>query len=639
MKKYSMLILYLFLFVYLEFVSKVLMFNKLIDLRFIYTILFSLVTALILFIVSKLFKAKTNKIISGILLCLITFFYVFNYLYYSLLATPFSVSVLELADQAFDFWDIAFHVINIDLISILIMLLPIVLYFTNQKVFDYEPLNKKNIACLICTTVISYFGCLLTLNFDKENLYSAYNLYYKTDSIIDSTDVLGVFTTQRLNIKRNIFGFEEQIVLEPDDNPEEIPEEITYNQMDWNFDELIAQTDDSNLQNIYDYLKDQTPTNKNKYTGLYKGKNLIFVLAEGFNSIAVDENRTPMLYKMIHEGFDFTNFYSPVFLSTTGGEFQATTSLIPTSEILGLWRQTAPTFSYAIGNAFTKLGYKAQSYHDWTYSYYSRNKTMPTQGFTDYTACGNGLENEINCKWLPSDVDLIKATLDKYADNTPFVTYYISVSGHAPYNFTGGNSISIKNQEAVADLPYSDSVRAYLAAQLEFEYAMEALVQGLDEKGILDDTVIVIVGDHYPYTLTVDEINEVSTYERDKTVEVNHSNLIIWNNKKVDTTINKVASQLDVLPTILNLFGVEYDSRLLIGNDIFSDKEGLAIFSDRSWRSDLGVYYSATKEFIANDGVEIPENYIQNMNVKIANYFTMSKLMLQENIYTKLVER
>ncbi len=639
MKKYSMLILYLFLFVYLEFVSKVLMFNKLIDLRFIYTILFSVVTALILFMVSKLFKAKTNKIISGILLCLITFFYVFNYLYYSLLATPFSVSVLELADQAFDFWDIAFHVINIDLISILIMLLPVVLYFTNQKVFDYEPLGKKNIACLICTTVISYFGCLLTLNLDKENLYSAYNLYYKTDSIIDSTDVLGVFTTQRLNIKRNIFGFKEQIVLEPDDNPEEIPEEVTYNQMDWNFDELIAQTDDSNLQNIYDYLKDQTPTNKNKYTGLYKGKNLIFVLAEGFNSIAVDENRTPMLYKMIHEGFDFTNFYSPVFLSTTGGEFQATTSLIPTSEILGLWRQTTPTFSYAIGHAFTKLGYKAQSYHDWTYSYYSRNKTMPTQGFTDYTACGNGLENEINCKWLPSDVDLIKATLDKYADNTPFVTYYISVSGHAPYNFTGGNSISIKNQEAVADLPYSDSVKAYLAAQLEFEYAMEALVQGLDEKGILDDTVIVIVGDHYPYTLTVDEINEVSTYERDKTVEVNHSNLIIWNNKKVDITINKVASQLDVLPTILNLFGVEYDSRLLIGNDIFSDKEGLAIFSDRSWRSDLGVYYSATKEFVANDGVEIPENYVQNMNVKIANYFTMSKLMLQENIYAKLVER
>lgn len=617
-------------------ISKVLMFNKLINLRFIYVVLFSSVTALLLFIISKLFSAKINKIITSIIVILITIFYIFNYLYYSLLDIPFSVSVLELANQALDFFDIAFHIINVDLISILIMLIPLIIYFIFNKNFNYEKLSPKNILISIVSVFLIYGGSLLSLNLDKENIYSAYNLYYNIDSLINSSDILGIFTTQRLNIKRNIFGFDSQMLGEEieEKNPEE-ENEVSYNLLDLDIDSLNTNT---NLKQIADYIKNQNPTNKNDYTGIYKGKNLIFILAEGFNSIAVDENRTPTLYKMINEGFNFTNFYSPVFLSTTGGEFQATTSLIPTQEILGLWRKNTPTFSYAIGNAFSKLGYYASSYHNWTYSYYSRNKTMPTQGFINYMGCGNGLEKEINCKWLPSDVDLMNATIPKYASEKPFVTYYITVSGHAPYNFTGGNSISLKHQKEVESLPYSEPVKAYLAAQLELENAMNALINELQMRNILDDTVIVLVGDHYPYFLTNEEINEVSTYKRDDIVEVNHSNLIIWNNKNMNTTIDKVGSQLDVLPTILNLFGIDYDSRLLIGNDIFSDSEGLAIFSNRSWKSDLGTYYSANKKFIPNPGVEIPENYVENMNIKVANYFTMSKLMVEENIYKKLLE-
>lgn len=553
---------------------------------------------------------------------------------------PFSVSVLELADQALDFWNIAFHIINIDLISTLIMLLPLIVYIIYNKDFNYEKLPKKNICGTLILSFIIYGISILSLNIDKENIYSAYNLYHKIDSLTTSTDVLGVLTTQRINIMRNIFGFDGQMINETVDN-EEVPSkpEITYNMLDLNLTDLINDSSNENMQKIANYISNQEPTNKNEFTGKFKGKNLIFILAEGFNSIAVDKNRTPTLYKMINEGLNFTNFYSPVFLSTTGGEFQATTGLIPTQEILGLWRKNTPTFSYAIGNIFSQLGYYASSYHNWTYSYYSRNKTMPTQGFLNYTGCGNGLEKEINCKWLPSDVDLINATIPKYASKKPFVTFYITVSGHAPYNFTGGNSIALKHQSEVADLPYSDTVKAYLASQIELENAMSTLIQELDSRNILDDTVIVLVGDHYPYFLTNEEVNEVSSYKRDDIVEVNHSNLIIWNNKNENTTITKIGSQIDVLPTILNLFGLKYDSRLIIGKDILSNSEGLAIFSNRSWISDLGVYYSQTKKFVPKEGVEIPENYVENMNIKIANYFTMSKLLVEENAYSKILER
>jgi phosphoglycerol transferase MdoB-like AlkP superfamily enzyme len=608
------------------------MFNKLPNLSFCYVILFSLIASLILNICSKFFSEKKQKIITIIFTFLISAFYIFNYLYFSLLTVPFSISTLELASQAMDFYEIGFHLVVTKLIDVLLLLIPFILYLIYINKFDYTKKSLKNISLTSLTTILVYLISLLSLNIDKTNLYSAYNLYYNVDAMTTSNSVLGILTTQRLSLQRNILGFDEKIITNNTDEDDSL-EEVTYNELDIDFDTLIENETDETIKSAYTYLKNNIVTKKNEYTGYYEGKNLIFILAEGFNSIAVDEELTPTLYKMINQGFNFTNYYSPVFLSTTGGEFQAMTSLIPTQEILGMWRNNSPYLPYAIGNAFSSIGYNAKSYHDWSYKYYGRNKTMPTLGFSNYTACGNGLEEKIDCSWLPSDVDLINASFSDYASTSPFVTYYISVSGHAPYNFTGGNSISIKNKEKVNNLPYSDTVKSYLAGQIELDNALSTLIEKLDEAGILDDTVIVLTGDHYPYTLTTDEISEISTYERDEVIEVNHSNLIIWNNKEENVTIDKVASQIDVLPTILNLFGISYDSRLLLGNDIFSDTEGLAIFSNRSWITDKGKYLTN----VGFSGEEVDSNYIDEMNNRVSNSFTISKLIMENDLYRKIL--
>ena len=334
----------------------------------------------------------------------------------------------------------------------------------------------------------------------------------------------------------------------------------------------------------------------------------------------------------------FNNYYSPVFLSTTGGEFQATTGLIPNQEILKIWKSRSPKISYSLGHQFNKLGYDVNAYHDWTYSYYDRHKTMLTLGYDKYTACHNGLEKEMSCKWLPSDVDLINVTVPKYVSSDRFMTYYISVSGHAPYNFGGGNSMALRNKDAVKNLPYSDKVKAYIASQIEFDKSIGALIDNLDKAGKLSDTVIVITGDHYPYTLTTDEVNEVSSYKRDGIVEVNRSNLIIWNSEMTSPIeVNKVGSQIDVLPTLLNLFGIEYDSRLIVGKDILSDCPGLAVFSNRSWVSDKGTYFASSKKFVPKDGVTVDDNYVENMNVEVANRFSVSGQIINNNIYSKIL--
>lgn len=97
--------------------------------------------------------------------------------------------------------------------------------------------------------------------------------------------------------------------------------------------------------------------------------------------------------------------------------------------------------------------------------------------------------------------------------------------------------------------------------------------------------------------------------------------------------VEKIGSSLDILPTVLNLFGVEFDSRLLIGKDILSDTDPLVILSDRSFITDKGRYNSITEEFVPNEGVQIEEGYIQEINNIIYRKYQMSRLILENDYY------
>lgn len=482
--------------------------------------------------------------------------------------------------------------------------------------------------------ITSYLSTVLIINLPKNELSTVYKLYYNEDNPLMQIDTFGLLAYTKIDIKRQIFSYDNEIII---DNSGEIIDDKTqtpdygYNLLEINFDN----NKNKEIESLNNYFNNATPTNKSEYTGMFKGKNLIFILAEGFNEIAVDKERTPTLYKLTNSGFVFNNFYSPVFLSTTGGEFQATTGLIPTQETLKLWKSKKPTISYALGNAFNNLGYTTNSYHNWTYSYYKRDVTMKTLGFNNYLACGNGLEKRIDCKWLPSDIDMIKTTTEDYLKkDEPFATYYVTVSGHSPYN--KNDNIAKKYIDLLEDKPYSESIKYYLAAQIELDRMLEELINTLEENDELDDTVIALVGDHYPYTLSTDEINEVNNTKKDDTIEVNHSNFILWNNTiKEPIIIDKVGSQIDVLPTILNLFDIEYDSRLIVGKDILSDNEGLAIFSNRSWVSDYGYYDSSKRKFTLKEGktLENEQEYINKVNNKVANAFSISKMLVNSDYY------
>ena len=366
---------------------------------------------------------------------------------------------------------------------------------------------------------------------------------------------------------------------------------------------------------------------KNEYTGMFEGYNLVYITAESFSQIGISEELTPTLYKLTHTGFVFDNYYTPNALSTIGGEFQSLTGLYPDSSILTKWRSGNNYFPYGLATIFKGLGYNTFAYHDNSYAFQDRYKYLKSQGFTNFLACYNGLEKKMNCKrWPQSDDEMMKVTIPDYINSEkPFLAYYMTVSGHFQYTFTG-NSIASKNKNLVSNLNLSTAAKAYVATQIELDRALERLIDELDKAGKLDNTVIVLLADHYPYELDLNSINSLSTYKRDEIVEVNHNSLILWNSKMEETHISKPCMSSDVLPTVYNLFGVNYDSRLFTGRDILSDSFGIAIMRNHSWVSEYGTYFANTGKFVGSD--DLPADYIKNINTLVNNRLNIAKLII-----------
>jgi len=601
-------------------------------------IIFTVPIILLISFLTKIFEPKVNKVLSIIIILTITLLFEIQYVYFTLFSVPFSFSSIGMADQALDFITVIKDTLIKYWYNIIAIMIPFIMFCIFKNKVDYSRITKPKSIHSIIILLIIYLSSFTILIPNQQN---SKRLYFNVDNPIAIIDRFGLLTYTKIDVKRQLFGYDSDLIIEPEYSPSvkpDEPEEIIYKDNVLDIDFELKKSNKKAIQQINNFISVQQPSKQHEYTGIFKGKNLIFILAEGFNEVAVDETRTPTLYKMVNNGFVFNNFYSPVHLSTTGGEFQAVTGLIPTQESLTLWKKKRPELSYALGNAFSNIGYRAQAYHDWTYTYYKRQYTMKTLGFDNYLGCGNGLEKEMKCGWLPLDTDMINITTPKYLGKEGnFVTYYITVSGHSPYN---SSSRPAKKYLELVEGDYSTAVKYYLASQMELDRALEQLIKNLEESGELDDTVIALVGDHYPYTLSTDEMNELSDYKKDGVVEVNKSNFIIWNNQiKEPIIVDKLGSQIDVLPTLLNLFGIEYDSRLIVGKDILSNSECLAIFSNYSWVSDYGTYYANKKKFIPKEGttLENQDEYVKAINNRVSNYYSISKLIMDNDYYNYIL--
>lgn len=494
--------------------------------------------------------------------------------------------------------------------------------------------------------------------------------YFTADYAINpSITRFGLMCSLQLEAAYGIFGVPEYtpgLVSEPVETPQPTPvvtPDPVYgaNVQDIDFTAIAEADSDKLVQEMSHYFAAKIPTDKNQYTGMFEGKNLIFIVAESFSPYAISQELTPTLYKLSTEGFVFTDFYQPDWhQSTTGGEFAAVSGLLPTNVngALSFLSSARKAMPYALGNQFMELGYATRAYHNNTWNFYERHRTHPNLGY-DYKGVGNGLQLLSRSMWPNSDHEMILVTADEYIDNYVnngelFHTYYMTVSGHGAWGF-GDHRMCAKHKDEVAHLTqYSTPVRAYIASQLELELAVTELMNKLEAAGIADDTVIALTSDHYPYKLTNDQYHELEPVDtKDRDMLRYRNSFMLWcGDMEEPIVIDDPCSTIDIIPTLSNLFGLEYDSRLFSGRDILSTNYNVAdpnspqpfvIGVDTgigsSWVSLAGTYDAPSDTFTPNAGYEEFDNdeYVDAMKAKAKDMFKYAKNILYKDYY-KLVE-
>lgn len=641
MKKLNLLIYYILFIVYEELVFSCIIF-KTFPASFGLIILFSIPIAIVLNLITSVFKPKVNKIITYIITIALIIIFGAQIVYYSMYEAIISFFSMMHGGQVTEFMEVIIDVVLRNWYGILLFIIPLIILIilSKKKVITFEKNSIKQIAIKITSVLIIQLIALLCVNFiNTDDMYSNKNLYYNIHVPKVTANRMGLLTTMRLDLQRFIFGFEEKLSVQTNAIPKE-EEKDSYNITYIDFDKLIKNEEDNTIKEMHEYFSSQEASKKNKYTGMFKDKNLIVLVGESFSSLAIREDLTPNLYKLYKEGFQFDNFYTPIFpVSTADGEYITDTSLIPKEGVWSFLRVAGNYMPYSYANVFEKQGYSSNAYHNHTATYYERDKYIETMGYNSYLAVGTGLEDRMDTSnWPNSDYEMVKTTVNDYINNEKFMAYYMTVSGHMNYTKIG-NMMVYRNWDQVKDLPYSNKAKGYLAANIELDKAVGELLSRLEQAGKLEDTVIVISGDHYPYGLTLGEINELSTFERDDKFEKFRMPFLIWSGSmKGPIKVEKIGSSLDVLPTVLNLFGAEFDSRLLMGRDILSDSNPIVIFSDRSFITDKGRYNSLTEQFTPNEGVTVEEGYVDKINTIIYKKYQMSRLILENDYYRKIFE-
>lgn len=405
------------------------------------------------------------------------------------------------------------------------------------------------------------------------------------------------------------------------------------------WEKLISEESNTILNNINNYLINNTITDYNEYTGLFEGKNLIVIMMESVNEIFINPELYPNFYKMYSEGISFSNNYSPRNSCATGNnEFSAMTGLysIQNNCTANVYRDN--TYSTSIFNLFNNAGYRTSSMHDYTEAYYYRGTIHTNMGSGAYYGVQDlGIPYYNEYKNWASDEDFMNVAMDitlGEESDEPFMLWLTTVSSHQPYNQSSVEGDKYLSLTENTDYPMD--LRRYMSKLKTLDNALGILLEKLASAGELDDTVIVMFGDHYPYGLKDTTINQVLDYDLDD-YERERTPLVIYNSEITAEVVDKYTSYVNLTPTIANLFGLDYDPRLYMGSDVFADDySDLVVFADGSWKNDEVYYNAATSEvtYYTDEVMSIEE--IRNINQVITAKMQMSSLIIQNNYYEYL---
>ena len=439
-----------------------------------------------------------------------------------------------------------------------------------------------------------------------------------------------------LDIK-NVFS--EPTIINKDNNN---LKENNYNLDDSKWLELIDKEEDLSLNYLNEYFINNTYTGKNSYTGLFEDKNLIVIMMESVNDIFINEDLYPNFYKLLNEGYYFKNNYSPRNSCATGNN--------ELSGMIGLYsiynKCTANTYSSnlypnSIFNLFNNKGYKTTSMHNYTEKYYARREIHTNMGSYRYFDVDDlGLTYNTKDEEWSSDEDFLKQVvkiLNSYSKNDKFMTWLTTVTSHQPYGSStyGDKYLYLFDGDEYDD--YNIKLKRYMSKLKVLDDGLGVLLEGLEKQDKLDDTVIILYGDHYPYGLANNILETALPYSIEERYENERVPFVIWSNDIEATTYTEYTSYVNLLPTVANLFNLDYDSRFSTGQDLFSNKyESITIFADGSWKNEYAFYNASNDNitYYTNKTYTIEE--IIAINEKVNNKIKYSNLAIQHDYFNYL---
>ena len=611
----------------------------------IYALGFTLSAALLVTLVlSFLRKGRFGAEI--FLTAVLTLLYGSQIVYHFIFGTLYSAAMVSQGGEAMtNFWRELLAAMGDHFPWLIALLVPLALRIFLRKGLKGE-LRAKGRIVLLALAVALFALTRAGIRQTGTEMFSDED-YYRSREIATNQNVqrFGLLTTIRLELTRHA-KTEEQDYYIPEEtqgeNPAQEPAEVKYNVMNIDFDALNAMTEDKKLLAINDYCSKVTGTNQNEYTGMLKDYNLIVMCAESFSPAAIDKDLTPNLYKLTQQGIIFNNYYNTFPNTTTDGEYALMQGLYPdagrSKAVSSLYASRNSYLPFTLGNVFqSQRGVESFGYHNYRGSYYGRSESHPNMGYTMKFA-GDGMTFTTN--WPASDLEMMEQSVDDYIGKEPFHAYYMTFSGHYKYDI-GTNEMAKRNWDQVKDLPYSsNAIKAYLSCNIEFDKAIGYLMERLEQAGVADRTAIVIAGDHFPYGLKDSEYAELIGHDIDGFSKFK-STLIFWvGGLEKNIVVDEYCCNVDVLPTILNLWGFEYDSRLLAGTDVFSDGTHAAVLVDKSFLTDKVWFNASTGEIRYQvPESEIPEGYVENMNQLIATRFSISADILNTAYYNFVFDK
>jgi len=522
------------------------------------------------------------------------------------------------------------------------------------SVFSYLILNRKRLynklkfnfktLLLIPILIVGIIGYYYTIKlpFMQNDLQIKSNekLFVNPDVPTVAVNQFGTTVFGILDLKTYLFPVEEE-QEEFNANAEEETEPVN-REVSPALSEITESETNKKYSNLNKYFASQKVTDYNEYTGMFEGKNVVVILMESVNEAIINEEYFPNFYKLYNEGWHWENNYSPRNSCATGNnEFSAMTGLYSIYNTCTTNVYKKNTYFNAIFSLFNEKGYSTTSMHNFVEWYYYRKTIHPNMGSgTYYGADKLGIKTAGYYGEWPSDVEFFNKAFDIVLNDesdAPWMTWLTTVTSHQPYSNSSTYGDLYKNE--FKELGYSTTVSRYLSKLKVVDEAIGTMIQRLKDAGEFENTVIVMLADHYPYGLSKSQIAEIIDHELGD-YEIEKTPLVIYNPEMTSKSFTEYSSYINLVPTIANLMNLDYDPRLYMGSDLLSeDYESMVVFADGSWKNEK-AYYNASTSKIKYYGEELyTSEEIQEINNKVSLKIQMSSTAIKNNYFNYLEKK